>query len=419
MTAESASDSGRPPTPADRRTLASTLAGWCLPPLLVLLFVWLGLGGTGRDFGIPVFFLGDALFYLVQSKTTLDHGWWWWNPSIGVPTGYHALVFAQNTNIDQGIVRLVGLFTRDVGLAVNVAWMLMLAVSAATARWCLRQLGISRLGSAVAGVLFAVSPFAFYRNISHFNLVTYLVPFGATAALLLASAPHDRAWKLPRRGVLLAGCVLLGLNYVYYPFFASILILVGALIGFARTRMTGPLTAGGLCLAAIVLATALNLIPNGVAWHEFGQPRGVQHGADESETFGLKIRHLISPVMHHWFPPFQSWYAREVQISYPADNENGLTRLGLVATVGFLGLLGTLIVPAGREQGEGHGMVRAAAALTAAAVLVATVGGFSSVFSLLVSSNPFISGSAPSSFFAGGPAIGSISSSRPVARLRT
>ena len=92
-------------------------ATWVAPPLLAILCAWLTIGGTHWNLRVPFVYSGDALFYLAQSKSTLDHGWWWFNPSIGAPLGVHALAFAQNTNVDQAIVRIVGVFTREVGLA--------------------------------------------------------------------------------------------------------------------------------------------------------------------------------------------------------------------------------------------------------------------------------------------------------------
>ena len=74
------------------------LATWCLPPCVVLITVWLGLGGLEWEARAPVAHASDALFYLAQTKSTLDHGWWWWNPSLGAPLGLNALPFAQNTN---------------------------------------------------------------------------------------------------------------------------------------------------------------------------------------------------------------------------------------------------------------------------------------------------------------------------------
>jgi phosphoglycerol transferase len=362
------------------------LALWAVPPCLVILFVWVGLGGSRWNARTPTAYSGDALFYLAQSKATIDHGWWWENPSIGLPSSYHALVFAQNTNVDQAVVWLVGRFTGDVALAVNVAWILMLALGAVTASWGLGRLGVSPIGAGAAGVLFALTPFVFYRNLAHLNLVIYLVPFPATAALLLATAAPGQRWRVTDLAVLLAGCLLVGFNYIYFAFFGSMLILAGTLIGYGRTQSGPLLKAGAACLGAIVVATALNLVPNLLAWREFGQPRGVQHAALESELFGLKIRHLVTPVSNSTWRPFRAWLDENAVAEFPLENENAYAKMGVVATAGFLGLLGVLIFPSAARIRPDGDAVLAAARLTAAALLVAIVGGLGAVFSVLVSS---------------------------------
>ena len=344
------------------------------------------LGGPQWNIREPFIFIGDALFYLVQTKSTIDHGWWWWNPSIGAPVGLHAVAFAQNTNVDQAIVRIIGVFTHDAMLAMNLAWLSTLGLSAVTASWGLRRMGASAVSAGAAGVLFALTPFAFYRNIEHFNLVTYLLPFPATAAMLLASSDRDRPWRTRDFAVPLAGCALTGFNYIYFAFFGAFMIAVGALIGAARTRWIAPLKWGAIFLGVVVLTTAINLIPNQLVWRTEGKPSGVQHSANESERYGLKIRHLVGPTDGHWFPPFQAWLDRERAAGFPYETENYPGRLGLVATAGFFGLMAALIMPLARPPNLERHRVNAAAALTLAALLLGTVGGFGALFSLLVSS---------------------------------
>jgi phosphoglycerol transferase len=261
----------------------------------------------------------------------------------------------------------------------------MLGLSALTATWGLRRLGVSRVGAGVAGVLFALCPFALYRNIGHFNLVTYLIPFPATAAVLLASSHRDRPWRLREMAVPAAGCVLVGFNYIYYAFFGACIVAIGALVGAARIRSVRPLAIGALPFAALVLATTLNLVPNLIVWREHGQAGGVKHLPVESEIYGLKIRHLVSPSYGHWFPPFRAWLDREQKASFPLESENALARLGAVATAGFLGLIAALVLSIGNGRAEGSHHVPALAALTVAFVLLATIGGFGALFSLLVS----------------------------------
>ena len=109
----------------------------------------------------------------------------------------------------------------------------------------MRRIGIARNGALVAGILFAISPYALYRQIDHFNLVTYLVLFQPLSRhlLFITGCPPDR-WYWKGSIGLLAGCALLGFNYVYYAFFACFLLLVAMLAGYFNWRDKRILLAG-------------------------------------------------------------------------------------------------------------------------------------------------------------------------------
>jgi phosphoglycerol transferase len=181
-----------------------------------------------------------------------------------------------------------------------------------------------------------------------------------------------------------AGCVLLGLNYIYFAFFGAFVIAVGTAVGALRARSWSLVAVGGLCVAAVGLAIALNLVPNAIAWEAYGEPLGVRHVPAEAEYYGLKIRHLIGPAPEHWFPPLRAWAEAERAAEFPYETENIRATLGIVATTGFVWLLVTLVLSPNGESGERRRLVRAAAVVVIAIVLLATVGGFGSLFSLLV-----------------------------------
>jgi phosphoglycerol transferase len=353
--------------------------------ITALLFVFIK--GWRHDLHVPIRFSSDALVFLMQSKSTLDNGWWWSNPMLGAPFEFHALAFPANTNLDQVIIWLVSRFTSSVGLCINVAWMIMVVLSGLTATWSVRLLGASRMGSLVAGTLFALSPFALYRNIDHFNLVIYLVPFPCAAALFLAAGRPPGHWLWKRSGMLLLiGCSLIGFDYAYYAFFACFFLTVGTLVGFVNHRDKRLLLAGAIFVAAISLCTAINLAPSLYTWHVEGKPIIVRDkGPAEAEVYGMKIRQLVSPVFRHSFPPFRRWTEKEAAAQFPLETENMISRLGLIGTIGFLGLLGLLFVPARVTQRDEGKNLLGAAQLNIAAILLATVGGFGSLFSLLVS----------------------------------
>ncbi len=153
---------------------------------------------------MPLSFSSNGLLALMQSKSTVDNGWWWFNPMLGAPFGLDELAFPANSNVDQAIVWAVSRVVTDPAAAINLAWGLIVVLGGLLASWCMRKVGASTSSSLVAGTLFALSPYAWYRNIDHFWMVIYLVPFACAAALLLASG------RLPSGGTgrVLASCYL-------------------------------------------------------------------------------------------------------------------------------------------------------------------------------------------------------------------
>ncbi len=359
-----------------------------LPPLgeafLIAVILFVALQGWRRDFHIPIAFSSDSLVFLMQTKSTMDHGWWWSNQMLSAPSTFHALAFPSNTNVDQFIVFIISRFTHSIGLCINLTWIFMLILSGLTATWCLRKIGIAGNAAIVAGVLFAISPYALYRQIDHFSLVTYLVPFPAVAALLLITGRPPDPWWRGSVG-LLAGCALLGFNYVYYAFFGSFLLVVASLTGYFNWRDKRILLAGATSVALIGLCTLLNLAPSLYVWHEEGKPIIIRDKVPaEAEVYGLKLRQLVSPVFGSSFPPFRRWTQKEAEAQFPLETENMVSRLGFVGTLGFLGVLGALFVRERACRSTAGQVLLGSGQLTLAAVLLGTLGGFGSLFNLLV-----------------------------------
>jgi phosphoglycerol transferase len=347
--------------------------------------LFLLLRGWRRDWQVPFSFQSDGIFYLMQSKSTIDNGWWWFNPMIGAPFGFDALAFPANSNVDQLIVWIVSRFVPDALTAINLTWLSIVVLSGWIATWCARQLGVSQAGALIVGVLFALSPYALFKHLAHFGMVVYLVPFACLAAMYLACATFSQQSRRTKL-VLHIGCALLAFNYIYYPFFGSFLILVGTLIGWGLSRRLVVVRAGLTLVLLIGACTLLNLAPSFYSWNRHGRPVLVDDKRPgQAEQYGLRIRTLVGPTAPHVFPPFQRWADAEVGAGYADENESSHARLGVVGTAGFLALLGVLLVPAAASRLTLPQSVVGASRLAAATLLLATAGGFGSVFSLLIS----------------------------------
>src|SRR5215469_460857 len=346
------------------------------------LLLVIALAGWQRDFRVPLSFSNDALVFEMLAKGTLDHGWWWVNPSISAPYEFHSLAFPSNSNVDHLIVWLVSRFTSGIGYCVNFSWMLMLMLAGVCMQFCAESFRLSRWTSWILGLLYAFAPYSLYREIDHFSLAIYLVPLPATAALM---ALTNRIPLASLRWVLVGGCALIGFNYVYYAFFAAYFLVVAGAWGYLTHRTKSILSFAGICLSALLLSTILNTTPSLYVLAHEGQPRIVRTKVPaESEVYGLKIRQLLSPVFESSIKPFQTWTKKEAEAQFPLETENMIDRLGFVVSLGFLGILVAAIV-GWRGRSDESVLATASGQLALCAVLLGTIGGFGSLFALLIS----------------------------------
>jgi len=361
-------------------------AGLTAAAVTVMMRLW------NVDWSAPFYYSSDALGSAAHFKTTLETGWYEYQPRLGVPYGqrYHDYPFSDD--LHPAMAKLLGVLTGNWVTAFNTYYLLTFVLCAVTAVWFFRVCGLSGAMAVVLAVLFAVAPYHFVRNETHLFLSGYyLVPPGLV--LVLRTARGERLWGrragggrlrslITGRGV---GTVLiLGLliwDGVYYAIFAGSLLVAAALLAMARHRDRRRL--GGAVVAAVVLAGfyVLALLPDMLY--------SLRHGSDgaafvripnDAQLYGLRFSQLVMPAPGHPFGPlaaFRAWFDDRYPpvAEYPA--------LGLVATIGFLLLLaaGLSAMVNGRRWAVASGfgsrreIVRLLAALSWVAFLLATTGG--------------------------------------------
>lgn len=368
------------------RSLLAAL-GLAVQAVAIFCVAYFLLGGRSRDLHIPIRFGVDSTAYQMQSKVTLEHGWWWSNPRMAAPSTLNNLLWPSHSNVDQALIKIVGLVTREMGFTVNVTWLLMLALSGVIATYCMRILGAGRASAVVMGTLFALSPYAIYRNLEHFMLVTYLVPFSATLAVLVSAGTAGEVGR-GRRWSLYLGCALSGLNYAYYALFGAMFLGVAAVAGLLSHRKWRAAMPAAIGALAIVIATGISVLPSYRAWSAEGRPVLIQEKVPaEAELYGLKIRHLLSPVWGQTFGPLAAWNRRDAWAHFPLETENTAARLGIIGALGFMASLGCVLAAARMRHTEVGRVALGTGQLTVAGILIATIGGFGVLFNLFVAAD--------------------------------
>ena len=188
------------------------------------------------------------------------------------------------------------------------------------------------------------------------------------------------------RALTLAACVAQGLSYVYYSAFACALLAFAAPIGLLRTRSWRLPLRAIAAIALLVASTAAVVAPSALYWRRHGYNPDLDYKPPaETDTYGLKLRHLLVPIAEHPLPPLRALAAKVEAVDFPGDNENVLSKLGSAGSLGLLALAGLLLGRAAGALREDDDRLAGAAALTLVTLLLANVGGLASLFSVFVS----------------------------------
>lgn len=375
--------------------------GWHLfAAALTVGILVLGLRLDRADFHAPFSYEHDALLILPMVQCTVEHGSHWHNDRLGAPGILELQDYPVIDHLHFAAVRLLGLFFPDPVVTFNLYHVLTYPLTTLTAMFVLRRFGLSVPAAVCGGVLYAFQPYHYLRGQTHYFLSAYyVIPLTLMVALWVCQGrlPFFRKeadgrlrLTLRTRDTLFAVLIALATASAgaYYAFFACVFLVMAGVYGWVVTRTWRA--------AASAAGVIVVIVAGGVANHAPTFPYAAANGynsrvhmrlAEEAEIYGLKIAQLVLPVQQHnpvgygttvWFDPagVRSMYQAP---QFKPLNESEWDPFGLVGAIGYLALLAVVLVP--RKWGWPVGPL---AALTLFATLVATTGGLSAVFNLLV-----------------------------------
>lgn len=336
----------------------------------------------------PFVYTGDELFYTMTIQSVLDTGWYLTNPMIGAP-GIHTLVdFPTPEGCNYLILKFISLFTSNSVLITNLFYLLTFPLITLSSFFVMNRLGLRTPFALTASILFAFLPYHFIRGTNHLFLSAYYTtPLAIWLCILIYK---DQLWDqadhppLTRRkktllfiSYLLA-CILIGSTGVYYAYFGCFFLGVAGLITTIRTHKKHPIFHAFALISLITLTVIGNILPTLINHHQQGpNPKASHRSIGETEHYGLKISQLLLPVDQDRIKPLAK--IKKKYNHYNAWNENTTATLGLVASLGFLILIAQLFNPK-KERETSLGLSH----LNLSALLIATIGGFSSIISLLL-----------------------------------
>ncbi|MBL8190631.1 MAG: hypothetical protein JNK38_21610 [Acidobacteria bacterium] len=380
------------------RLSPKSLAAYVFASFLTILCVAFTLKLWQADWRVPLTYYGEANYNGMLVKSVLDFGWHVDNPAMAAPGELNLRdVPMMDNNLLFALIKLIGLFTKDYGLALNLFYLLTFPLVTLSAMVALRQLGISQLSAIFASVLYSVLPYHFVRGQHHLFLSAYfLVPLAVMVVLWLvmgklslidaASGKFRLNWREPKLIASVVICLLVSASGTYYAFFTCFFLVIAACIAAIRQRNWRGLVLPVAMITVIFGGLMANLLPSMLYLRQHGDTPIVRRAAIDAELYSFRLSQLLLPVSGHRVALLAKLKAAFNQRQF--INENDDATLGMIGLVGFLTLFGWLLIrkPELRhwETDGSGGLLSNLSVMNLAAILLATFGSLSALVALVI-----------------------------------
>lgn len=372
--------------------------------ILSLLLLTITLQLWKSDIGIPFSYSTASDVYLNSLFIkTAAHGWSLHNPYIGAPTGADLQDYPYYDSFHFLVFKFLSLWTQNFGRILNVYFLLTFPLTAISALFVFRKFGVSDISSIFGSLIYAFLPYHFLHGELHIFLASYFaIPLIVMMLIWLVSGETlfsrsaSGKIQITQAGYLsVAICLLTGiLNAgLYYSFFAGYLLVIAVLLILLRTTRRKNLKPALLLLGILIFTSFINILPSVIFSIQNGlNSRTLRRTPSQAETYSLKPTGLVLPITDHRITALRELKQRFIGAA--KTNESDWTSLGMISGFGFLFLILSLLTKPRFLR-----LVPILAAFNIAALLLGTLGGFGSLFSLLVS--PIFRGYARISIFIG------------------
>lgn len=342
-------------------------------------------GGLIPNLHSPYSYRGDGLSHAWMAQRAIE-GWLFDNPRSGYPFGSNFLDYPGSDSGNLLVLKILGQFTSNTFTAINLYFLAGFVATFVAAFLVLRAVGISRPLAFVGAVAFDFMPYHFQR-LEHLFLTWYFVaPLMFYMALRIACgtgmvAPADTAKPTPR-WLLAIGIMALASFGVYYAVFGMIIVATVAVLALMGPRDMKTLRLSAAAIVLLFCGVLVNVAPNVVHKVRNGpNPEVAQRLAAESETYAFRMVQLFLPRPDH-----RSEGARTVAKKYAErftpPNENYTASLGVIGSIGFIGLFLVIGRALGGRQVDRR--LQLVALITLILFLFGTVGGFGSLFAQII-----------------------------------
>lgn len=327
---------------------------------------------------IKLIITGDFPFYTYPSSDFM-----------ALPFGFNGADFPFPAATNILFIKFLSLFSSNIFAIANIYIVLSYFMIANSMFFVLNRLRVDNYLAIAVSLLYTLVPFHYLR-IEHFWFTNYfLLPITIYYLLLLwRSKPlffikkfNEKKYRLDvsfRNVTIVFVLIVFSVWNFYYTFFFVIFAFAVTISALYYRRTVYHLFSGLLMIFIVTAPFVVNLIP--YMNYQSDNGKNVQvalRGADDSERYGLKIVQMLLPVDSH-----NSTLLSKIKKDYsdaPLINENRTATLGLFGSIGFIVMTICMLL---RERL--FSTIKKLSIIAYSGIIVATIGGYSSLFALLV-----------------------------------
>lgn len=348
------------------------------------------------DLAIPFDYFGDSLFYMVVIKGLVNNEWSLFSvpqsTHLGAPFGFtlHDAPHTGDSSLMFLIVKGISFFFKDYFKVYNCYFLFTFFLTTYSSIYAFRYYRVSYKIAVVFSILYSFLPYHFMRFLGHGNLSLYaLIPLIVLILLWIwsrrpiffrrADGKYILDVKNHKSIFAIVVLTIASMTNIYYNlFFCFFALMAGISAGIYRKSFRH-LQVSFILIAIVGSTVLLNYAP--YIKYRIDQGTNIEalnRSIMEAEVFSLKIAQLFLPVDDH-----RVSLLAKIKNEYntnPLINENSYAVLGIFGSMGLSFLLINFLFLRRRHKTI-HDKL---GLLTICAILFATIGGFSSLFALLV-----------------------------------
>lgn len=346
--------------------------------IITILFVSIVYKIWERDIRVPIVFDGDGLGAAMTIRNLIDGNGIFEYPRLSAP--YAENIYLQDNFLQLLIVKILILFSKDVGLVTNLYWLLTYLLTSYTMYWFCRKMRLKRVVSFSCAIVYNFLPYHYFRTAHFWLFGCYLIPLVSWVIIYIAEKENDKPDKKAWIKVILFS-FLLGMSSIYYSLFYLILVLAAGTYSFFHDKK-GQAIKEVLCavVSNVIAIFLVDILPCVINSSSTISETASQRALGNVYVYSLNFIYLFLPIPGHRIPFFSN-ITIDIFEQLGMNTEGYMIMLGLAMSVGCVASICALFFT------KDEGRLRILGMLVLVSVLVSTIGGLDVFIGYFISSS--------------------------------